>query len=106
MYRKAKAKAWTAVGLVLTAAVLAGLVWGAFGRDHTKVVTKTNTVTRTVTQKVKVAGQWDGNIQTLANYLQPKHAAQIKCPKGAPAGIRCYAFDDPKFYISAAVLAP
>ena len=99
-----KGSAWACL-LIGVAAVFGTLVWGTFGRDHTKVVTKTNTVTRTVTKKVKVAGQWDGNIQTLANYLHPSHAAQIKCPKGAPANIKCYVFDDSKFYVTAAVLA-
>jgi len=82
--------------------VMALLVWLAFGRNHTKTVVQTRTVTRTV----QVAGRapaFDGSPQTLANYMRPKTAQQMQsCPKGI-TNSTCYVFQSNNWFVLYAV---
>ena len=83
--------------------VVALLVWLAFGRDHVRTVTQTRT--ETVTKVSPAMTRWNRDIQTLANYVHPQQATKIKCPKGVPATVACYVFNDPNFYMTVALPA-
>lgn len=84
------------------AAVLGGLVWAAFGRNHTKVVTRTVTVEHQVVAD-RLPPRWNGTPQGLANYMKPKQAKQVPCPKGVSAGVSCFVFVSDNFYATLAV---
>ena len=91
---------YSAVGMVAVAAVLAGLVWGTFGRSHTKTVVQTKI--RTVRVGIPPA-PFDGSPQTLANYTRPKTAQQLaSCPKGI-TNSTCYVFQTDKWFLLYAV---
>lgn len=90
------------IGAVIVACVFGGLVWGTFGRDHTKTVVQTKTRTVVVTKRVG-APAFDGKPQTLANFTNPDAANQLaKCPAGI-AHATCYVFQTDKWFILYAV---
>lgn len=92
-----KGFAWGAL-LAGVAVVFGALIWGTFGRDHTHTVTVVKTKTQTVTRTVKVNGHYSG-VQSLIEFMQPQQAAQAACPKGVPAGTKCFNISSRNFYV-------
>lgn len=82
--------------LGVVAVAFAGLLWAAFGRDHTRTVTVVQT--KTVTRTVRVAGHYSG-VSSLIEFLQPQQAAQAACPKGVPAGTKCFNISSRNYYV-------
>jgi hypothetical protein len=80
--------------LAAVALLLGGLVWAAFGRNHTRTVTVTKTVNLRYT-----------GVASLAEFLGFP-AQQGACPQGAfPAHTVCVQFNAPRFYVFAAAPA-
>ena len=86
---------WRQLGplAAIVAAVLGMLVWAAFGRDHTKTMTVTKTVTKQAPNP-KFSGP-----QSLADFLHPNTAQQVKCPGFVPKGSACFQFGGTDFFV-------
>lgn len=93
-----------AVGCAIVAVVFGTLVFLAFGQNHTKTVTETKTVTQTVT-KVKRVNAAFSTPQSLAAFLHPNTAQQVKCPSFVPKGSVCFQFGGNNFFVFLAMPA-
>jgi hypothetical protein len=84
--------------LCVGAAVVFGvLVFMAFGRDHTKVVTKTRTQV--------VNTRFDGTITSLTSYLAPTAGGKVECPASVPKNAVCYQLGGANFFVFVAMPA-
>jgi len=84
--KASKSAAWVCL-LAGVTLVFGGLVWGTFGRNHTRTVTRTRTVTKVVTKKVNTKFT---SASSLIEFLHPQQAKQAPCPSGMGTKLACF----------------
>lgn len=82
----------------MIAVAIAVLVYLAFGVSHTKTVTQTKVVTRTLVKRT-AAPRFDGTLSSLVEFLHPDTGRPVKCQANFPRHSICVQLGAAKWFV-------